>query len=307
MIDFDYDDIDAALAESITGLCQSRLAQNAERTQDLPDGWWKELAALGVLALGTEDGGGTTTTISAAMEALGHADAPGPLVETAIAMQLLPADLAGAVAAGEAVVTVATSRPVAWLPIAKAVIEIDGGTAHLSDIVGEIQPLNSLAGEPWGEAELRRTHQLGNSQRALAIGDVAAAAYMVGEATQLLTAAAEYARDRVQFKVPIATFQGVSHPLADCFVRLTAARTVTRIAAHALDNRSADAVAGAAVARRSATRAALDTAFRVHQTYGAMGFTVEGPVGNRSAKIRQVSLAGLTPGAVDRIVTARGL
>jgi hypothetical protein len=241
------------------------------------------------------------------MEALGHAAAPGPLVETAIAMQLLRGDLADAVAAGETIVSVATGRPIAWLPVAGAVIEVDGAHAHLAAVAGPVTPVASLAGEPWGDAELERGESLGDARRALAVGDVAAAAFIVGEATQVLQAAADYARDRIQFRVPIASFQAVSQPLADSFVRLTAARSVTRIAADSLARGSADGVAHAATARRSATRAALDIAYRAHQTYGAMGFTVEGPIGNRSARIRQISLAGLHPGAVDRILAGRGL
>jgi alkylation response protein AidB-like acyl-CoA dehydrogenase len=308
MIDLDYDDVDAALARSLDGLCQARLDGQRDGALPLPGGWWKELAALGVLGLGTEAGGGTITTVAAAMEALGRADAPGPLVETAIAVQLLDGEQAVSVAAGESIATIATSRPIAWLPVADIVIEIDHeGRAHLATVEGDVSPVSSLAVEPWGDAPLRQAAALGDAERALAVGDVAAAAYMVGECEQMLTAAAEYARERIQFKVAIASFQGVSHPLADCFLRSTAARAVTRIAAHAIDTGAGDAVAKAATARRSATRAALDTAFRVHQTYGAMGFTVEGPIGNRSAKIRQISLAGLRPGAVDRILAERGL
>ena len=52
----------------------------------------------------------------------------------------------------------------------------------------------------------------------------------------------------------------------------------------------------------------LETAYRSHQTYGAMGFTVEGPIGNRSAKIRQISLAGHSAGAgSEHILQQRGL
>jgi alkylation response protein AidB-like acyl-CoA dehydrogenase len=306
VIDFEYDDIDAALADSVRRLCESRLAPAHERRPGVPAAFWRDLAALGVLGLATEAGGGSVTTVAAAMETLGHADAPGPLVETMIAVQLLDGELAEAVAAGAEIATVAITQPVAWLPSATVIVEIDGDGAHLATAKGEVTHVGSLAGDPWGTAVLERRRRLGDCGRALAVGDVAAAAYLVGEAQQLLTAAAAYACDRVQFKVPIASFQAVAHPLADCFLRLTAARTVTRIAAHAIDTQS-DAASAAATARRSATRAALDTSFRVHQTYGAMGFTVEGPVGGRSARIRQTSLAGLAGGATERILATKGL
>ena len=90
VIELEYDDVDAAFAESV-----GRLVRGAPR----PDaGVDAELVArrggatsaeLGVLGLATPEGGGTVTTIAAAMEALGSANAPGPLVETFVAVQLL--------------------------------------------------------------------------------------------------------------------------------------------------------------------------------------------------------------------------
>jgi alkylation response protein AidB-like acyl-CoA dehydrogenase len=307
VIDFDYDDVDAALADSVRGLCAARLARPPEgAAHGYSPEWWREVAELGVLGLATEVGGGSVTTVSATMEQLGRADAPGPFVETFVAMQLLGAGVGDDVAAGSRMATVATTQPVPWLPIADVVVEIDGGRGHLATVEGDVEALGSLAREPWGRAELRRVADLGDASRSVAVGDVAAGAYLVGEADHVLTEAAQYAADRVQFKVPIATFQAVSHPLADCFLELSAARALVRRAAYALDTGAPNALAAAATARRSATRAALDTVFRAHQTYGAIGFTVEGPIGNRSAKIRQVSLAVSAPGSTDRILSAWG-
>ena len=261
-----------------------------------------------MLALGTPDGGGTVTTVAAAMEQLGRANAPGPFVETFVAVQLLDAERVDAIVAGAHMATVTTSDLVPWLPIADTVIEIDGSRAHLARVAGDVVPVDSLAGEPWGRATIERGQDLGDASSALAVADVAAAAYMVGEAEHLLRGAAVYAADRIQFRSPIGNFQAVAHPLADCFLRVTAARTLTRIAAHTIDTGREAPLAAAATARRSATRAALDAAFQVHQAYGAMGFTVEGPVGNRSAKIRQTSLAGRGLGdGTEHILQGRGL
>ena len=273
-----------------------------------------------MLALGTPDGGGTVTTVAAAMEQLGQANAPGPFVETFVAVQLLDAERVEAIVAGAHMATVTTSSQgdvgnlVPWLPIADTVIEIDGSRAHLARVAGDVVPVDSLAGEPWGRATIERGNDLGDASSALAIADVAAAAYMVGEAEHLLRGAAAYAADRIQFRSPIGNFQAVAHPLAECFLRVTAARTLARIAAHTIDTHTSGAGGdgaarrAAATARRSATKAALDAAFQVHQAYGAMGFTVEGPVGNRSAKIRQTSLAGRGLGdGTDHILQGRGL
>jgi hypothetical protein len=313
VIDLEYDDVDTAFAESVGRLCTARLDRATGAVPSWSETWWREVAELGVLALATPGGGGTVTTIAAVMEQLGKANAPGPFVETFIAVQLLDAERAEPIVTGEQVVTVTTSDLVPWLPIARSVIEIDGSRAHLGRVAGEPVPVDSLAGEPWGRANIERGDDLGDASQALAVGDVAAAAYMVGEADHLLRGAAAYAADRVQFKSPIGNFQGVAHPLADCYRGIAAARTLTRIAAYTIDTYTIDAggpsaFAAAITARRSATKAALDAAFRGHQAYGAMGFTVEGPVGNRSAMIRQTSLAGrrLDDGT-DHILQARGL
>ena len=308
MIDLDHDDVDAAFAESVSRLCQDRLDPDSGPAPQWSPGWWQAAGDLGLLALNTPDGGGSATTIAAAMEALGRANAPGPFVETFIATSLLEGGELDAVVSGSEVVAIMTGDVVPWLPVAAAVIEIDGTRAHLSTVNGEVHSIESLAGEPWGRADLTRTDELGDASAALALGDVAAAAYLVGEAQHLLASAAAYAADRIQFRVPIGSFQAVAHPLATCHVRLSAARTLSRMAAHSIAVADSAALASAATARRSATKAALETAFQVHQTYGAMGFTVEGPIANRSAKIRQTSLAGQpTGGATDLILKQRGL
>lgn len=307
MIDFEYDDIDGALGESVKGLCQSWQAR-AEATSPVahdPE-LWQQLAEMGVLGLATQVGGGSATTVTAVMEQLGYFDAPGPLVETFVAAQLLPDDQVEAVASGQRIATVTTSPLVPWLPLADLVVEIEHDSAYLVTAT-DIDEFDTLANVPWGRATLQRHTLLGEATRAVAIGDVAAAAYLVGEASQVLAAAAEYARDRVQFKVPIASFQAISHPFADCYVGVTAARALVRQSAYLIDTAGPDATAAAATARRSATRAALDTVLHAHQTYGAMGFTVEGPIGNRSAKVRQVSLAAAPPDSNDRVLAKWGL
>lgn len=307
MIDLEYDDVDVAFAKSVGRLCTARLDQTAGVVPGWSETWWREVAELGVLALGTP-GAGTVTTIAATMEQLGRANAPGPFVETFVAVQLLDAERVDAIVAGAHVATVTATNLVPWLPIAETVIEIDGSRAHLARVAGDVVPVDSLAGEPWGRAAIEQVDDLGDASAALAIGDVAAAAYMVGEAEHLVRGAAAYAADRIQFRTPIGNFQAVAHPLAECFLRVTAARTLARIAAYTIDTGAGSPLGAAATARRSATRAALDAAFQVHQAYGAMGFTVEGPVGNRSAKIRQTSLAGRGIGdGTDHILQGRGL
>ena len=103
MIDLDYDDVDAAFGDSVAGLCESTLARAAGETPVWTPEWWRAVADLGVLGLTTPDGGGTLTTVAAVMEALGAADAPGPFVETFMALQVLGETDVVAVAAGDGI------------------------------------------------------------------------------------------------------------------------------------------------------------------------------------------------------------
>jgi alkylation response protein AidB-like acyl-CoA dehydrogenase len=306
MTSLQFDDVDAELAASVRRYCLHHATDDTE--QPLPAGWWTGLAELGVLGLATPDGGGSITSITAAMEELGRADAPGPLVATFIAGQLVDRATRQAIASGTALAAVGVAPLVPWLPHADVVVLLDGPSAHLARVLGDVERVQVLGGEPWGRATFERIGDLGPAAAAVAVGDVALGAYVTASGARLVEEAAAYATDRVQFGQPIGAFQAVSHPLADVFVRLAAARTLVRMAAHALDIGTADGTALAAAGRLSAAGAAMAAAFRAHQTYGAVGFTVEGPVGARSARIRQLTLA--PPGdrhARDEVLTPHGL
>jgi alkylation response protein AidB-like acyl-CoA dehydrogenase len=114
----------------------------------------------------------------------------------------------------------------------------------------------------------------------------------------------EWARDREQFGRPIGDFQSVAYPLADVAVRTRAARNLVRSAAYALDHGDSSTASAAATARLSAARAALDATYRAHQAFGALGFTVEGPVAGIGQHIRQISLHPPGAGAAREAVLA---
>jgi hypothetical protein len=63
VIDLDYDDVDAAFAESVSRLCRARLDPDSGTVRAWSSDWWHALAELGVLALNTPDGGGGTDEI----------------------------------------------------------------------------------------------------------------------------------------------------------------------------------------------------------------------------------------------------
>ena len=284
-----YGDDQRELAASVRRFVERHVGDDVARAEvhEMPTPWWKGLAELGVLALGT-DGAGGALDVAAVCEELGRGAVPGPFAATFVAAQLLDGAERAPLIDGAAVVAVGELPLVAWSPVATQVIELDGPTAWLADVRGPVEEVATTAGEPWGRVTLERRRELDGVDRALAFGDVVLAAYLVGLGGRLLDVAVGYARDRKQFGRSIGEFQAVAHPLADVALGVRAAAALVRIAAAAWDD--GDAGAAAATARLSATRAALRAAYQAHQVHGAMGFTVEGPVAHLSHRARQVSL-----------------
>jgi alkylation response protein AidB-like acyl-CoA dehydrogenase len=107
---------------------------------------------------------------------------------------------------------------------------------------------------------------------------VAAAAELVGLATRVLDVAVTHASTREQFDRVIGSFQGVKHRLADCYVAIERARSLTYAAAMQAVDPDADAAGSwraAALAKAAASDAAADTARAAVQVHGALGMTWE--------------------------------
>jgi alkylation response protein AidB-like acyl-CoA dehydrogenase len=286
-----YDDEQLALQDSISGHCRRSGTGPLFAWDDaLPEGFWSGLGALGVLQLGTAQGGGGPLEIAAAMETLGRHGAPGPLVGTFAATAVLADDEFGPIATGASLVSVGENGLFPWAPVASVFVELTDDEAWLVEPRGAIEQHETTGREPWGRFEPSPVRSLGPADVAATLAQVAAAAYLVGAAQELVELAAGYARDRMQFNKPIATFQAVSHPLAAAAVRLNASRVLTRGAAQRLDAGDPGADVAAAIARLSAVGSATAVAYQAHQLFGAMGFTLEGPVGHLSHRIRQVGL-----------------
>jgi len=92
-----------------------------------------------------------------------------------------------------------------------------------------------------------------------------------------LSKAADYARERSVWGVPIGTHQGVAHPLAAAKVELELARLMTMKAAWLHDHQASDPAAGEAanMAKYAAAEAALHCLDAAIQTHGGNGMTTE--------------------------------
>ncbi len=98
---------------------------------------------------------------------------------------------------------------------------------------------------------------------------------MVGTARRLFTMALDYAKTRVQFDVPIGSFQAIQHKLADMSLDLERAWSAVYYAAMALDAADDDAPRAVHVAKAAAGTAARRAARDGIQIHGGIGFTWE--------------------------------
>jgi alkylation response protein AidB-like acyl-CoA dehydrogenase len=119
---------------------------------------------------------------------------------------------------------------------------------------------------------------------------VAVCAELVGSMERANELAVEYAKVRVQFGRPIATFQVIKHKLADCLHRLELSRVGTHYAAWASDADAPERAAAAAMAGGYVTEAAVHVTGECIQVHGGVGFTWECEAHHHYRKAKQADL-----------------
>lgn len=163
---------------------------------------------------------------------------------------------------------------------------------------------------------LPASHRLGKEgdgfKIALAIldaGRIGIAAQAVGIADAAYEAARDYAKERVQFGKPIASFQAIQWMLADMKTRIEAARLLTYQAALAKDEAKTTGERyslEAAMAKLFASETAMWVATKAVQIFGGNGYSKEYPVERyfRDAKITEI-YEGTSE--IQRMVIARNI
>lgn len=118
----------------------------------------------------------------------------------------------------------------------------------------------------------------------------AVAAQAVGTAQGAFDCAVQYAREREQFGVKIATFQAIQHMLADMAIRIEGSRLLTYKSAALAEVGHKDTAKFSAMAKCYAADSAMAVATDAIQIYGGYGYTKEYPVEKyfRDAKILQI-------------------
>jgi alkylation response protein AidB-like acyl-CoA dehydrogenase len=132
------------------------------------------------------------------------------------------------------------------------------------------------------------------------------AACSLGGAQRCLDEAISYVKERRQFGKSIAEFQNTQFMLADMATELTAARSLTHIAALKVTAGSADKTSFAAMAKLKATDAGSKIANDALQLHGGYGYLMDYPVERfvRDLRVHQI-LEGTNQ--VMRMVIGRAL
>lgn len=244
---------------------------------------WRYLADLGVLSvLVPEDAGGLGGSLVDAVllfQELGRAAVPGPVLEHATVVAPLAARSPGLEWATGAVdgSTVGTT----WIDASPYVAH-----AHVADVVltrtgwlrsFEPEPVDSLDGGrrlATVRGGVETPHDL-DVDRAFDTLAVAVSAYLIGLSEQMIDVAASYARQRVQFGVPIGSFQAVKHLLADALLKVEFAKAPTYRAAWSLATGQPDAPRDVSMAKALASEAAYRASRSAMQVHGGIGYTWE--------------------------------
>ncbi len=295
-MDFELSDDEAALAEAMRRMCQSRFplervrAGEGRRVVDADQ--WRALAEAGVfsLRLAEDDGGAGLGTAHAAVvfEELGRALVPGPLVATHVAARIVKG--AGT---GEQLVGLVHRPPMGRvLPVVVADLASLGAVLVVDEQGVHQLPPEALEAEPidHGLDPLTPLWRLATIPEGAVVADagtarelwrdhlVLSAALLVGMASAVAELATEYAKQRRQFDRPIGSFQAVKHLCADMLVRAETARASVHAAAVTIDQPDVgDALRAGAGAALLASDAAVANAKACIQVHGGMGFTWEVP------------------------------
>jgi alkylation response protein AidB-like acyl-CoA dehydrogenase len=244
-------------------------------------------------------GDGPMTDLCLFMEECGGVLAPGPFFATTVlALPLARAaglGMADALAGGDETASVAVAGASGeWRPndeVTKTFVLEADRVDHILVVngdasVGAISTADP-ARRPVGSIDsTRRIFEVDTSvasaftdaidfERWLQRATVALAAEMLGTTRWLLTAAIEYAKARVQFDVPIGSFQAIQHKLADCSLDLERARSAVYYAAMCIDADDPERHRATHVAKAAAGRAATHCAKDSMQIHGGIGYTWE--------------------------------
>lgn len=139
----------------------------------------------------------------------------------------------------------------------------------------------------------------------LNMGRVTTTFSVVGIAQAALEASIRYAKERIQFGKPIASFQLVQEMIVDMALKTDTARLLGYRAAELL-NQGVDCRREASFAKLYATEAVMDTTFKAIQIHGGYGYTQEFAVERYYRDARHLTLAEGT-NEIQKLIVGRDL
>jgi alkylation response protein AidB-like acyl-CoA dehydrogenase len=264
---FGLDDDQRALRDSARSMldAQSPLALTRAGYDD-PDAWrplWASIVDLGWTAVVSSEPDPSELLNAAVLaEESGRAAVSAPLLNALVAAAALTAnrsaasDLLDEIAAG----TVAAYSPAGQTSVVRdaprAELFVLGDQVYRRDAVEVAAAAESIdPAQPVGAVTVTGEPLLGlGGASPMSVGVlVLAAAELVGVADRAVAMGVEHAKNRQQFGQPIGAFQAVKHRLADAYVSVERARSLTYLAA-APGNRR-DALLAKAAANEAASLA----------------------------------------------------
>ncbi|MEU5978945.1 acyl-CoA dehydrogenase family protein [Streptomyces sp. NPDC047315] len=308
----------AASLDAMLAAADAPAAARAWAAGDLAPGraLWARLAEAGLFALAADEAYGGVgllpVELAVGFVELGRHAVPGPVVETAAAAVLLGG--AGGAGAGRLIPGLVRGGTVATLALSGAgrfALDADAADLVLAESAGTLRLAPGHTGPVRVSSDpVRRLAEPAEGGEVLATGvdptDAAllarllTAAQSLGVGLALLDRTVAYVTQRVQFGVPVGSFQAVKHRIADTLVGLEFARPLVYGAAVTLDGRD---VAAAKVATGEAVYAAAGAALQLH---GAVGYTDELDLALWLRKARPLRGAWGTPSACRELVRTSG-
>lgn len=294
---------------------------------------WHGLVDIGVVAMGVPSSAGgmdaSMADLTVVAEAAGAALAPAPLVEAMVAARLLArvapeSDWLAGVVNERRLVTfcprlIAADERLARMVPGAAVADA-AVLQHGSDLVVVPLPERDRPSSPPNlpHAPLADV-DLSSERTVLAAGEHAQAAFaaamdewrvltaswLAGLGRSALSLGVDYARERVQFGVPIGSFQAVQHRLADAATALNAAALVAAKAAWAIDHHHGVAPRTAVMALASAGPAAEEAAGAALHFHGGYGFMEEYDIQLYFRRAKAARLVLGDPGAELQLLADR--
>ena len=262
---------------------------------------WSQAVAAGATAMSVAwDGVDAASFFQLALvaESIGRHLAPIPLVESMVAARLIQRSghaealtMLHAIAEGAVIPTLSLRLPnrgVAPLvpggAIASLVLALDGGELVAIASEAPVVARRNVGAMAIADRSLTSGRRLvlcagadahRGYEQALVEWKALTAAALMGLSASALSIGVEYAKSRVAFGAPIATFQTVSHRLADRATAVDGARLLAYEAAWALDEAPDRAAVLSSMAFCFAAETALDVTRDSLHFHGGYGFTVE--------------------------------